>query len=269
MAWIESHQALERHPKTHHLMALMGWDIDTTIGKLHRFWWWCLDYAIDGDLRKFPPDVLASAVSIPSSDAQKFLEAMIASHFIENKPYLRVHDWWAYVRNFVQGRWNKTPEMWKKIEKLYTTHKGSRKVAGILLEGRRKLETPTVTYLPTVTNHNLPTNSPLISPQMGLNGFDTFWAAYPQKEGRGKAEEAWKKKAKGIPLEIILAGLEKWKGSQKWADGFVTMPATWLNQCRWKDDPLPVSPLSSVGQRTHEAGQRLLQKITEKEKKTP
>lgn len=39
MAWIESHQQLERHPKTHELMGLMGWDLDATIGKRMRGWW--------------------------------------------------------------------------------------------------------------------------------------------------------------------------------------------------------------------------------------
>lgn len=30
MAWIESHQQLERHPKIMGVMQRMGWDIDTT-----------------------------------------------------------------------------------------------------------------------------------------------------------------------------------------------------------------------------------------------
>lgn len=70
-----------------------------------------------------------------------------------------------------------------------------------------------------------------------MNGFQAFWERYPKKEGRDKAEESWLKKAKKVPIEVILQGLEKWERSQKWADGFIPMPATWLNQGRWKDDP--------------------------------
>jgi hypothetical protein len=51
LAWIESHQTLEKHPKTLDLMNATGWDLDTCLGKLHRFWYWCVDYAEDGDLR--------------------------------------------------------------------------------------------------------------------------------------------------------------------------------------------------------------------------
>jgi len=76
--------------------------------------------------------------------------------------------------------------------------------------------------------------SPSLKPS---NGFEEFWERYPQQEGKGKAEESWGKHTRGVQLEEILAGLEKWQGSQKWADGFITLPATWLNQKRWKDNP--------------------------------
>ncbi len=129
MAWIESHQGLEKHPKTLRLMSAMGWDLDQTLGKLHRFWWWCVDHAPDGDLRKFADDVLAAAVGLPMSDGEKFVEAMVMaggrgngnapSGFLERKPYFRVHDWWGYFGPFLQVKYKKTPEKWKSIRDLY------------------------------------------------------------------------------------------------------------------------------------------------------
>jgi len=80
----------------------------------------------------------------------------------------------------------------------------------------------------------LVSTSPSLKPS---NGFEEFWERYPQQEGKGKAEESWGKHTRGVQLEEILAGLEKWQGSQKWADGFITLPATWINQKRWKDNP--------------------------------
>lgn len=101
----------------------------------------------------------------------------------------------------------------------------------------------------------------------GLAGFDEFWSSYPQKEGRGKAEEAWRKHPQGARLEDVLAGIEKWRGSKKWAEGFIPLPATWLNQKRWKDDPVPVSPLSRAGAATLAAGERVIQRLKDKERK--
>jgi len=122
MAWIESHQKLKDHPKVLKLMTLMGWDLDQAIGKLHRFWWWCVDYAEDGDLRKHDSISLAYAISMPSINADKFLHAMIESKWIDNDPYLRVHDWWDYAGRFLQSRYSHSPEKWRSIRLAYAKH---------------------------------------------------------------------------------------------------------------------------------------------------
>ena len=81
--------------------------------------------------------------------------------------------------------------------------------------------------------------------------FDRFWAAYPRKVGKRKAQEAWAR-AKGKPtLQTILNAVEAQKAGDHWRrDGgqYVPNPATWLNQGRWDDevkiavDPLPAKP---------------------------
>lgn len=119
MAWIESHQALRDHPKTIDLMALMGWDLDTNIGKLHRFWWWCVDYAEDGDLRKHNDSRLAIAVGLNSNQGKQFVEAMVKSGWIDREPYFRVHDWWDYIGLFLQRKYQRQPEKWQKVRDLY------------------------------------------------------------------------------------------------------------------------------------------------------
>lgn len=130
MAWIESHQTLERHPKTLNLASQMQWELDTAIGKLHRFWWWCVDYVPDGDLRRFTDAQLALAVGVDLARAKAFVDAMIncggisadgkpLSGFIERQPYFRVHDWWDYFGTFLQIKYKRTPERWQKIKSLY------------------------------------------------------------------------------------------------------------------------------------------------------
>lgn len=67
--------------------------------------------------------------------------------------------------------------------------------------------------------------------------FEQFWSAYPRKEGKQKAKEAFKKVT--VPLEIILEAIEKQKKSAQWSkDGgqFIPHPTTWLNGKRWEDE---------------------------------
>ena len=67
--------------------------------------------------------------------------------------------------------------------------------------------------------------------------FDSFWSAYPRKEGKAKAMVAFEKV--DVPLETLLAALEAQKKSPQWtkdAGQFVPHAATWLNGRRWEDE---------------------------------
>ena len=120
MAWIESHQGLERHPKTVHLMTLMGWGLDETVGKLHRFWWWCVDYCEDGNLDGFNDAQLGFAVGIQGEKETKaFVANMVIACWLDRKPYFRVHNWWKYIGFFLQVKYKSNPERWKSIRGRY------------------------------------------------------------------------------------------------------------------------------------------------------
>lgn len=149
MAWIESHQKLERHPKTLKLLALVKDldhrrdPLDTVLGRLHRFWWWCLEYAEDGDLRKYSIAQLSGLINF---DAQ----ALIDSEWIDTTPYLRIHDWWDYIGRFLKVKYKNYPHKWRKVEKLYkTTPKGYPKTSL-----RSENDTPKP-ILPNLTKPNL------------------------------------------------------------------------------------------------------------------
>lgn len=69
--------------------------------------------------------------------------------------------------------------------------------------------------------------------------FAKFWAAYPRKEAKPKAQTAF---AKLHPdddlLATMLAAIERQKASDQWQeDGgrFIPHPTTWLNNKRWED----------------------------------
>lgn len=69
--------------------------------------------------------------------------------------------------------------------------------------------------------------------------FNEFWAAYPNKVGKGAAERSWVKYARNNPylLENVLNALKWQRVSKKWLQGFIPNPATYLNQKRWLDEP--------------------------------
>lgn len=142
MPWIESHQELERHPKTLDLMNQMGWDLDVTIGKLHRFWWWCVDYAEDGDLRKHNDNRLSAAVGVSPSASKQFMAAMVQSGWIDREPYFRVHDWWHYFGEFLKAKYKNYPERWQLVRDLYSE------------ENKTPPKTPPKPVLPNLTKPN-------------------------------------------------------------------------------------------------------------------
>lgn len=69
-------------------------------------------------------------------------------------------------------------------------------------------------------------------------GFLRFWQAYPVKQAKGRAWRYWKRmKLDGI-AEKIVASVDAHRGSTKWMQGYVPLPATFLNDRRWEDETL-------------------------------
>jgi len=119
MAWIESHDSLVGHPKVDALCVEMGWDLDTSIGKLHRFWYWCLKYAENGDLRKFDDDQIGRAVDLQGDLAKKFVRILKKTGWCDREPYFRVHDWWDRVGPFLRSKYKRNPMKWQAVRAAY------------------------------------------------------------------------------------------------------------------------------------------------------
>lgn len=112
MAWLRSEQSLLHHPKTVHLKSLLNIDTATVIGRLHMLWWWCLDYAYDGDLSKKETKVIEDACQVP-------LKLLIRAGFVDSKPYRRIHSWYEIQGNYLRSRFKDQPEKWQRIKKMY------------------------------------------------------------------------------------------------------------------------------------------------------
>lgn len=76
--------------------------------------------------------------------------------------------------------------------------------------------------------------------------FDAFWDAYPKREGKGTAIEAFKKittgKKKGINKTApgkLIRGAQAYRAyveREKIEKQFIPLPATWLNRAGWEDE---------------------------------
>lgn len=75
-------------------------------------WYWCLDYALDGDLSRKEPKMIEQSCDIP-------LKLLVKAGFVDSRPYRRIHDWWQNQGNYLKVRFKNQPENWQRIESLY------------------------------------------------------------------------------------------------------------------------------------------------------
>jgi DnaD/phage-associated family protein len=113
MAWIESHQELERHPKTTKASMDLKMDRYKFIGHIHALWWWALDYAdSDGNLpNSITIETLTTSSGLPKSMSKKWSEALLRAGgegspgFLEHPgDHFVLHDWHDYAGKLLTQR---------------------------------------------------------------------------------------------------------------------------------------------------------------------
>lgn len=135
--WIESHRELENHPKLLHLMNLLKMDKRTTIGLLHQFWWWCMSYAEDGDLRRYGMGEINTLLGLRHDD-----RSLIHAHFIDGQPFLRAHNWFKYYGRYLKLKYRNNSAELTRIERLcLVTLKSRLRNAKVTLKSRRSEDT--------------------------------------------------------------------------------------------------------------------------------
>lgn len=75
----------------------------------------------------------------------------------------------------------------------------------------------------------------------GVRGgdFDRFWEVYPRKAGKRAARFAFLRAARRALPDVCIDGAKRYAADPNRDPAFTCLPATWLNQDRWEDDPLP------------------------------
>ena len=72
-----------------------------------------------------------------------------------------------------------------------------------------------------------------------MDGFESFWQAWPRKVAKAEARKAWKQTAAIRPdLDTILHAVKAACRTEQWMKGngcFIPHAATWLRGERWED----------------------------------
>ena len=80
--------------------------------------------------------------------------------------------------------------------------------------------------------------------------FNEFWNAYPiHNGGHANSLKAFSKALKKATAEEIILGTQKYRDDPNRTKEFTAYPATWLNQERWADPPLPPQSLKTGARR--------------------
>jgi uncharacterized protein YdaU (DUF1376 family) len=89
-----------------------------------------------------------------------------------------------------------------------------------------------------ITNNQDKSLKATVQPEAGLDRFDEFWSAYPNKQGKASAQKKWKKERLDLIADQILAHVDLMVNQDDgWSRGFTPMGSTYLNQSRWTDVP--------------------------------
>lgn len=104
MAWVESHQTLDNHPKLIQACASLKIGRPQMIGHLHLLWHWCLDYAVDGDLSRYKVQQLATVCGW-DHDAETFVMVLSECGFLDQKKDgFKIHDWLDFCGEIARKR---------------------------------------------------------------------------------------------------------------------------------------------------------------------
>ncbi|WIA97644.1 hypothetical protein [Curtobacterium sp. MCBA15_004] len=108
------------------------------------------------------------------------------------------------------------------------------------------------------------------SPRESLSAaFERFYTIFPRKVGRLKAEAAFGKAvANGMPVHVLIEAARRFATDPNLpADKqFIVHPATWLNQGRWGDEPLPPRAQSNHKQPAYVGNLDVVRQFEEEER---
>ena len=231
MTWFKVDDSLYDHPKVEHL-SLSAVGLWTLCGT------YCARQLTDGVISHKRVGMLGGTDSLVA-------ELVAAGLWIAVEDGYLFHDWGVYqpTREEVEAKRESARNRQRK-------HRGHALVTPSVTRDKSVSHasvTPLVTAPrpdPTRPDHikDIPSPADAVDAVSDApDPFDEFWTHYPRKVGKDAARKAWAQAVKRAdPSHIIAAALRFRHDPNLPADrGFIPHPATWLNQGRWDDEPLP------------------------------
>ena len=215
MAWIKSYQALEKHPKLLKFMKTLNVNQNEAIGIIHKFWWWCLDYAETGNLLDVDPEILGNTLGVPN-----LLEALKTSGFVDIKP-LRVHDWFDYTYEFLKLKYHTSnPEKYNKIVRY-----------------RHKIQAIPKVIPKAIPKVRQDEEEKIEKTRKDTCAFDKVWGTYPKRLGKKEALRHFNASVLSAEdyanIQTAVANYCQYLSDQKVDEQYIKHGSTFFNN--WKD----------------------------------
>jgi hypothetical protein len=204
MAWIESHQELRNHPKVSAVCRTLSAEKNAIIGSLHCLWWWCMDYAMDGDISRYNAQQIADAAEW-KGDATKFAKALLDAGLIDRGKdgSTSVHDWFDFCGDLIHKR------LRRKEEK-------RQKSADIVRRNPPKVRLPDPTQ-PDPTRPNVscaePGKAPALAPAVHpwLIGIESYAGDSILQKRIWSVDKSWMKAFPGVAIEEEVRKAAAWE----------------------------------------------------------
>ena len=157
----------------------------------------------------------------------------IIRYTVQSKPFLEIVNWGKHQRidKPNKARYPHNDAEFAVIRDTLATpsRESSDRNRGTEEQGNRGAEDEKTSSKP-------PASTPRASPTL----FDQFWEWYPRKVGKEAARKAWDKARNKTDQQTILDGIQRYRLDPNLpVKEFIPHPATWLNEGRWDDEPLP------------------------------
>jgi hypothetical protein len=222
--WIKVETCLPEKPEVWHIHDATGIDPDAIVGKLIKVWRWFDAHTNSGNAMFVSEELIDRLAGVPG-----FAQAM------RHAGWLDVDGPSITVPNFDRHN-GKTSKERALTAKRVAQHKARTNAIG---NGKYNDEVTSVA-LPREEKRREDTEAKseakaTVQQAGPCDGFGDFWALYPRKQAKSKAQAAWKRIKPGQRDALMAALPIQIAEDDGWVRGYIPLPATYLNGERWTD----------------------------------
>lgn len=223
-----------KHPKMLDLSARLGICLAQAIGHVQLLVDWISDFAIQGDVGKWPNGAIARGAGW-QGNPDEFIDALIASGWLDADPGYRLvlHDWPDHAERWVRLKMQKLGIAFLDCYSRSTDGSVVGSIDGSVVRSPPRDLTQT-----NLTQTNQDKTNLDATPALSA-GFEIFWkACTPRLEtGRATAEKAWMAAvAGGASPDEIIAGWKEYVASPRGCGQYARHPTTFIQGGHWTDN---------------------------------